>query len=197
MTEAEDVAIIGIGIHPFGRHPGVSGLQMAAIAARAALADAGVRWEEIEFAAGGSDAAGNADTSVAALGLTGIPFINVKNGCATGGSALTTAHAMLSSGSAGSGARGRLRQAPAGRLQPAAGGVGARLLVRRDRADAHDAVLRDEDPALHERARDQLIRPSRRSRRRRSATALRTRTRGAARRSPRRRSCPRGWSTTR
>jgi acetyl-CoA acetyltransferase len=37
---------------------------------------------------------------VAALGLTGIPFINVKNGCATGGSALTTAHAMLSSGSA-------------------------------------------------------------------------------------------------
>ncbi len=73
---------------------------MAALAARAALADAGVRWEEIDFAAGGSDAAGNADTSVAALGLTGIPFINVKNGCATGGSALTTAHAMLSSGSA-------------------------------------------------------------------------------------------------
>ena len=29
------------------------------------------------------------------LGLTGVPFINVKNGCATGGSALTTAHAML------------------------------------------------------------------------------------------------------
>ncbi len=73
---------------------------MAAVAARAALADAGVRWEEIDFAAGGSDAAGNADTSVAALGLTGIPFINVKNGCATGGSALTTAHAMLSAGSA-------------------------------------------------------------------------------------------------
>ena len=34
------------------------------------------------------------------LGLTGVPFINVKNGCATGGSALTTAHAMLSAGSA-------------------------------------------------------------------------------------------------
>jgi acetyl-CoA C-acetyltransferase len=94
------VGIIGVGIHPFGRHPGVSGLQMAALAVRAALADAGVRWEEIDFAAGGSDAAGNADTSVAALGLTGIPFINVKNGCATGGSALATAHAMLSAGSA-------------------------------------------------------------------------------------------------
>ena len=100
MTVDEDVGIIGIGIHPFGRHPGVSGLAMAAVAARAALSDAGVRWEEIDFAAGGSDAAGNADTTVAALGMTGIPFINVKNGCATGGSALTTAHAMLSAGAA-------------------------------------------------------------------------------------------------
>jgi acetyl-CoA acetyltransferase len=98
---SDDVAIVGVGIHPFGRHEGVSGLEMAAVAARAALADAGVRWDEIDFAAGGSDAAGNADTSVSVLGLTGVPFINVKNGCATGGSALTTAHAMLTSGAAG------------------------------------------------------------------------------------------------
>jgi acetyl-CoA C-acetyltransferase len=97
---SDDVAIVGLGIHPFGRHEGVSGLDMAAVAARAALADAGVAWDEIDFAAGGSDAAGNADTSVSVLGLTGVPFINVKNGCATGGSALTTAHAMLSAGEA-------------------------------------------------------------------------------------------------
>jgi acetyl-CoA C-acetyltransferase len=97
---SDDVAIVGLGIHPFGRHPGVSGLDMAAIAARRALADAGIGWEQVDFAAGGSDAGGNADTSVATLGLTGLPFINVKNGCATGGSALTTAHAMLVSGQA-------------------------------------------------------------------------------------------------
>jgi acetyl-CoA C-acetyltransferase len=97
---SDDVAIVGLGIHPFGRHEGVSGLEMAAIAARRALADAGLRWEQIDFAAGGSDAGGNADTSVSTLGLTGLPFINVKNGCATGGSALTTAHAMLASGAA-------------------------------------------------------------------------------------------------
>ena len=96
----EDVAVVGVGIHPFGRHDGVTGLQMAAVAARRALADAGVRWEEIDFAAGGSDAGGNADTSVSSLGLTGLPFINVKNGCATGGSALATANAMLVSGQA-------------------------------------------------------------------------------------------------
>src|SRR3954449_5519440 len=95
-----DVAIVGLGIHPFGRHEGVSGLEMAAIAARRALADAGLRWEQVDFAAGGSDAGGNADTTVSSLGLTGVPFINVKNGCATGGSALTTAHAMLVSGQA-------------------------------------------------------------------------------------------------
>ena len=97
---SDDVAIIGLGIHPFGRHPGVSGLEMAAHAAGAALTDAGLGWDEIEFAAGGSDAAGNADTTVSVLGLTGVPFINVKNGCATGGSALITAHAMLTAGSA-------------------------------------------------------------------------------------------------
>jgi acetyl-CoA C-acetyltransferase len=95
-----DVAVVGVGIHPFGRHEGVSGLEMAAVAARNALADAGVGWDDVDFAVGGSDAAGNADTSVAVLGLTGVPFINVKNGCATGGSALTTAHAMLGSGAA-------------------------------------------------------------------------------------------------
>ena len=100
MSGGEDVAVVGLGIHEFGRHDGVSGLEMGAIAARRALASAGISWEDVDFAAGGSDAAGNADTSVSMLGLTGVPFINVKNGCATGGSALTTAHAMLVSGAA-------------------------------------------------------------------------------------------------
>src|SRR3954471_14321204 len=95
-----DVAIVGLGIHAFGRHEGITGLEMGALAARRALDDAGIGWEDVDFAAGGSDAAGNADTSVSVLGLTGVPFINVKNGCATGGSALTTAHAMLAAGSA-------------------------------------------------------------------------------------------------
>jgi acetyl-CoA C-acetyltransferase len=97
---SEDVAVVGLGIHPFGRHSGVSGLEMGAHAARAALADAGIGWHQVDFAAGGSDSSGNADTTVSVLGLTGVPFINVKNGCATGGSALTTAHAMLSAESA-------------------------------------------------------------------------------------------------
>jgi acetyl-CoA C-acetyltransferase len=93
-----DVAIVGIGIHPFGRHDGVSGRQQGAYAARAALADAGIGWNDVQFAFGGSDSAGNADTLVSDLGLTGLPFINVANGCATGGSALTMADSTIRSG---------------------------------------------------------------------------------------------------
>ncbi|MCE3284514.1 MAG: thiolase family protein [Steroidobacteraceae bacterium] len=93
-------AIVGIGIHPFGRTPGVSGLQQGAVAARRALADAGVRWQDMQFAYGGSYSAGNADALGNELGLTGIPFINVLNGCATGGSALVAACQAITSGAA-------------------------------------------------------------------------------------------------
>jgi len=93
-----NVAIVGIGIHPFGRHPGVSGLAQGAYAARQALADAGIGWADVECAFGGSLAAGNADTLVSDLGLTGLPFINVRNGCATGGSALAMADRAIRSG---------------------------------------------------------------------------------------------------
>src|SRR5258705_3421 len=50
------------------------------------------------FAVGGSDAAGKADTVVTQLGLTTLPFINVLNGCATGGAALFGAYSAIKSG---------------------------------------------------------------------------------------------------
>ena len=95
-----DVCIIGIGIHRFGRTDGASGLDQGVVAARAALADAGIAWPQIEAAFGGSSAAGNADIMVSRLGLTGVPFINVANGCATGGSALGSAVAAIKAGQA-------------------------------------------------------------------------------------------------
>jgi len=94
-----DVAIIGIGMHAFGRHD-LSGLEQGAVAVRRALADAHLEWKDVQFAFGGSSAAGNADTMVSALGLTGLPFINVANGCATGGSSLMSAHNALKAGAA-------------------------------------------------------------------------------------------------
>ncbi|HWH31509.1 MAG TPA: thiolase family protein [Egibacteraceae bacterium] len=97
-----DIAIVGIGIHPFGRHEGVSGAQMGAHAVREALRDAGAAWPDVQFAAGGSLAyalpGGGAmpDTLVNELGLTGLPFVNVANGCATSATAvLSAANAIL------------------------------------------------------------------------------------------------------
>ncbi|EOD64540.1 thiolase family protein [Amycolatopsis vancoresmycina] len=85
-----DVLICGAARTAFGRSER-SGRDHAVEAATAALADAGIPWSRVGAAFGGSDAAGLADTLVADLGLTGLPFVNVKNGCATGGSALVSA----------------------------------------------------------------------------------------------------------
>lgn len=93
-----EVAIVGIGMHRFGRTDGVPGRAQAVHAARAALRDSGTRFTDMEFGFGGSHSAGDADTLVSELGLTGLPFVNVANGCATGGSALIAADAAIRSG---------------------------------------------------------------------------------------------------
>lgn len=92
-----DVYIVGAGIHPFGRHE-ASGLDQGVFAARQALGDADCRWEDMQFAFGGSAAAGDADAMLPRLGLTGAQFINVANGCATGGSALLSGYWAIKSG---------------------------------------------------------------------------------------------------
>lgn len=85
-----EVLVCGAGLTPFDRSE-ATGMQLAVEAVNAALADAGLPWPRVRAAFGGSDAAGNADTLVTRLGLTGLPFVNVRNGCATGGSALVSA----------------------------------------------------------------------------------------------------------
>ena len=94
----DDVAIVGIGMHEFGRHEGVTGMEQGAIAVRRAVKDAGVEWKDMQFAFGGSRAAGDPDRMVSMLGLTGLQFINVTNGCATGGSALFSTYNTIRSG---------------------------------------------------------------------------------------------------
>jgi len=93
-----DVFIVGIGIHPFGRTDSLTGLQQGEFAVRAALTDANLSWSDMQIAYGGSDAAGKADTLVAQLGQTTLPFVNVLNGCATGGAALFGVYSAIRSG---------------------------------------------------------------------------------------------------
>ena len=95
---SESVYIIGAGIHPFGRTEERSGREQGVYAVREALKDAGLDWADMECAYGGSAAAGSADIMVNELGLTSLPFTNVANGCATGGSALVAAQQAIASG---------------------------------------------------------------------------------------------------
>ncbi len=93
----DDVAIVGVGIHPFGRFGAKSAIEMAAEAVRAACADGGVTWPDVQFAFGGSAEVDNPDAVIGLLGLTGIPFMDVYNGCATAATALQmTADAIRS-----------------------------------------------------------------------------------------------------
>ncbi len=99
MTRKTVVA--GVGMIPFMK-PGASKTyeQMGAEAARLALADAGVGYEDIESAYAGF-VYGDSCSGQRALydvGMTGIPIVNVNNNCATGSTALYLARQAIESG---------------------------------------------------------------------------------------------------
>ena len=85
-----DVYLVGCSRTAFGRFDGED-QDLAEHAVRGALADCGLSWGDVEFAAGGTNGETKPDNLVARMGLTGIPFVTVKNGCATGAVALGTA----------------------------------------------------------------------------------------------------------
>ncbi|MQY21816.1 thiolase family protein [Nocardia macrotermitis] len=91
-----DVAIIGVGLHPFGRFSKTA-IEMGADAIQLALTDAGAEWKDIQFGFGGSYEVSNPDAVTRLVGLTGIPFTNVFNACATAASSIEqTAEAIRS-----------------------------------------------------------------------------------------------------
>jgi len=96
----QDIAIIGVGLHPFGRWGDKSAFDMGADAAHDALDDAGVAWSDVQVAYGGSWEAAQTDPLTGQLGLTGIPFINVFNACATGASAIQSTADAIRAGTA-------------------------------------------------------------------------------------------------
>ena len=94
------VYVAGTGLHPFGRFDGTSLTVLGAEAVRQALGEAGI-------ARGGFDAAfcGCVYGGVAAghkvltaLGLSGVPIVNVEAGCASGGAALALGAAQIATG---------------------------------------------------------------------------------------------------
>jgi acetyl-CoA acetyltransferase len=97
----KNVVIAGVGIHPFGRFP-VGYRELGEVAARDALADAGVTLEDVGMVlvanVGAEMAKGH--NIVDRIGRTGVPVINVEAACASSGSALFMAAQMVESGAA-------------------------------------------------------------------------------------------------
>ena len=63
----------------------------------------GSTWGDVQFAVGGSlgstqGTSAAPDAMVSRLGLTGVPFVNVSNGCATAGTALSMACTSIRAG---------------------------------------------------------------------------------------------------
>jgi len=95
------VFVAGVGMIPFSK-PGASEFYdaMGASAVRAALADAGVAYVDVQHAYAGY-VYGDSTAGQKALyhvGMTGIPVFNVNNNCSTGSTALYLARQAVESG---------------------------------------------------------------------------------------------------
>jgi len=94
------VYVAGVGIHPFGRFADRSVTALGMHAVRAALAEAGVGRGGFQAAFCGTVYSGVAagHKVLTALGLSGVPTVNVEAGCASGGAALALGAAQVASG---------------------------------------------------------------------------------------------------
>ncbi len=100
---SNDVWILGIHMTKFGKHTDKDTVDLAAEAAMAALADAGVTMQDMGILAAGCLMAANAGMGQMLqkqIGQTGIPVYNVANACATGATALRTAIMAVKAGEA-------------------------------------------------------------------------------------------------
>lgn len=101
---SDEIAIIGAGMHPWGKW-GHSFVEYGVAAAREALADAGVPWRDVRFVSGGATMRNGYPGYVAgatfaqALGWQGAEVNTSYAACASGSQALAAARAKILSGS--------------------------------------------------------------------------------------------------
>lgn len=102
---SQDVSVIGVGMHPWGKW-GKNFVEYGVAAARAALKDAAVPWTDIDFVSG-ADTMRNGykgyvagSTFAQALGWTGARIASSYAACATGAQAINVARAHILSGMA-------------------------------------------------------------------------------------------------
>lgn len=100
---AKDIAILGVGMHPWGKW-GRNFVEYGVAAARAALDDAGVPWKDIQFVSGGATIRNGYPGYVAgatfaqALGWNGAQVNTSYAACASGSQALAAARSKILAG---------------------------------------------------------------------------------------------------
>ena len=96
-----DVFVLGVGMIKFGRYRERDVHELAAEAARLALADAGMTVHDIELLASGNLLQASnmiGQRVMQQIGQTGIPVVNVANACATGSTAFREAFMSVGCG---------------------------------------------------------------------------------------------------
>jgi acetyl-CoA acetyltransferase len=99
-----EVAVIGVGLHPWGKFSQKTFVDLGVEAIAKALTDASIEWKEIEticsgiYIWGGNAGHLSGQYLASVFGETGIPIVNVYNACATGASALRLAYLSIASG---------------------------------------------------------------------------------------------------
>jgi acetyl-CoA acetyltransferase len=98
-----EVAVLGVGMHPWGKW-GKNFVEYGVVAARAALADAGVDWTDIQFVSGADTVRNGYPGYVAgatfaqALGWQGAEVTSAYAACASGATALDVARNRILAG---------------------------------------------------------------------------------------------------
>ncbi len=98
-----EVAILGAGMHPWGKW-GRNFVEYGAHAIKAALADAGLEWKDVEFLAAGETIRNGYPGYVAAssfsqaMGFQGIPIASCYAACASGTQAIEAARTRILAG---------------------------------------------------------------------------------------------------
>ena len=104
MSSNNEVAILGVGMHPWGKW-GKNFVEYGLHAARAALADSGVRWQDVRFVSGAATVRCGYPGYVAgatfaqALGWQGAEVNTSYAACASGSQALAAATIRIGCGS--------------------------------------------------------------------------------------------------
>jgi acetyl-CoA acetyltransferase len=99
----EDVAVLGVGMHPWGKW-GRNFVEYGITAAREALADAGLQWSDVQFVSGAETIRNGypgfvaGSTFAQALGWSGARVASCYAACAAGAQAINTARAHILAG---------------------------------------------------------------------------------------------------